>query len=180
VRQTFLAAGVEVSDVQRLSASVVSADGRAYVVQVLRRPLERQENWKAEAGEVYQALGYVFTTQIGTPIDPRNCTRVVQKACDRAGVRVVRLHDFRHGCISVRAASRAESGSEQFTPETQNRSSDDVCQRLMHCAPVGIRTPNLLIRSQMLYPLSYRRTSRGLHEDSGRRRQIRNQPSGRQ
>ena len=28
------------------------------------------------------------------------------------------------------------------------------------CAPVGIRTPNLLIRSQMLYPLSYGRLSR--------------------
>ena len=27
-------------------------------------------------------------------------------------------------------------------------------------APVGIRTPNLLIRSQMLYPLSYGRLSR--------------------
>ena len=26
-----------------------------------------------------------------------------------------------------------------------------------HGAPVGIRTPNLLIRSQMLYPLSYGR-----------------------
>ena len=25
------------------------------------------------------------------------------------------------------------------------------------CAPEGIRTPNLLIRSQMLYPLSYER-----------------------
>jgi hypothetical protein len=31
------------------------------------------------------------------------------------------------------------------------------CQRL--CAPEGIRTPNLLIRSQMLYPLSYGRLS---------------------
>ena len=27
------------------------------------------------------------------------------------------------------------------------------------CAPEGIRTPNLLIRSQMLYPLSYGRLS---------------------
>ena len=27
----------------------------------------------------------------------------------------------------------------------------------INCAPVGIRTPNLLIRSQMLYPLSYGR-----------------------
>ena len=28
------------------------------------------------------------------------------------------------------------------------------------CAPEGIRTPNLLIRSQMLYPLSYGRLLR--------------------
>ena len=28
-------------------------------------------------------------------------------------------------------------------------------------APEGIRTPNLLIRSQMLYPLSYRRRNLG-------------------
>lgn len=27
----------------------------------------------------------------------------------------------------------------------------------LSCAPEGIRTPNLLIRSQMLYPLSYGR-----------------------
>ena len=32
------------------------------------------------------------------------------------------------------------------------------------CAPVGIRTPNLLIRSQMLYPLSYRRSSPALRK----------------
>ena len=31
--------------------------------------------------------------------------------------------------------------------------------RLDVCALGGIRTPNLLIRSQMLYPLSYERTS---------------------
>ena len=31
-----------------------------------------------------------------------------------------------------------------------------------HCAPGGIRTPNLLIRSQMLYPLSYGRVG-GIH-----------------
>ena len=26
---------------------------------------------------------------------------MVQEACKTAGVRVVRLHDFRHGCVSV-------------------------------------------------------------------------------
>jgi hypothetical protein len=43
--------------------------------------------------------------------------------------------------------------------KAQTRWSDGVCQRFVVCAPVGIRTPNLLIRSQMLYPLSYRRPS---------------------
>ena len=38
---------------------------------------------------------------------------------------------------------------------------------LTKSAPVGIRTPNLLIRSQMLYPLSYGRMSlRGLGNSS--------------
>src|SRR5690606_34605123 len=31
------------------------------------------------------------------------------------------------------------------------------------CAPEGIRTPNLLIRSQMLYPLSYGRSARPVY-----------------
>ncbi len=35
---------------------------------------------------------------------------------------------------------------------------------LICCAPEGTRTPNLLIRSQMLYPLSYgRRCSTSVH-----------------
>src|SRR5690606_24604227 len=37
--------------------------------------------------------------------------------------------------------------------------SDRVFYCLNQCAPGGIRTPNLLIRSQMLYPLSYGRAS---------------------
>ena len=35
------------------------------------------------------------------------------------------------------------------------------------CAPEGIRTPNLLIRSQMLYPLSYGRMVFNCHTDVG-------------
>ena len=44
---------------------------------------------------------FVFTTSIGTPIDPDNCPKLVKKALERAGVRSVRMHDFRHGCVSV-------------------------------------------------------------------------------
>ncbi len=61
----------------------------------------RQDAERQALGANWPDLGYVFTTPIGTPIDPRNCTRVVQRQCEVAGVRVVRLHDFRHGCVSV-------------------------------------------------------------------------------
>ena len=38
-------------------------------------------------------------------------------------------------------------------PLTHNSAGEGM----LSCAPEGIRTPNLLIRSQMLYPLSYGR-----------------------
>lgn len=71
------------------------------VVDVLREHQKRQEEDRLALAERWPTSGYVFTSSVGTPIDPRNCTRLVQKACRDAGVRVVRLHDFRHGCISV-------------------------------------------------------------------------------
>lgn len=71
------------------------------VVELLHKQADQQAKWRVDAGGAYAELGYVFSTPIGTPMDPRNCTRVVQKACVDAGLRKVRLHDFRHGCVSV-------------------------------------------------------------------------------
>lgn len=73
----------------------------AAVATALRRHREEQDLERARLGQGWVETGYVFTTPRGTPIDPRNCTRIVQKSCEKAGVRVVRLHDFRHGCVSV-------------------------------------------------------------------------------
>ena len=73
----------------------------AFVVRVLRTHQAGQDDERRQLAGRWPDYGYVFTTPIGTPIDPRNCTRVVQAACKRAGVRVLRLHDFRHGCVSV-------------------------------------------------------------------------------
>lgn len=71
------------------------------VLKVLEDHRSAQEVERLSLAERWPGSAYVFTTPIGTPIDPRNCTRVVQEACKKAGVRVVRLHDFRHGCVSV-------------------------------------------------------------------------------
>jgi integrase len=67
----------------------------------LEAHLGRQELERRALAENWPDLGFVFTSPIGTPIDPRNCTRFVQEACKRAGVRGVRMHDFRHGAVSV-------------------------------------------------------------------------------
>jgi integrase len=71
------------------------------VVEVLVRHRGAQESERVHLAESWPDSGYVFVTPIGTPIDPRNCTRIVQLACKKAGLRAVRLHDFRHGCVSV-------------------------------------------------------------------------------
>lgn len=71
------------------------------VLDALRAHQARQDDERRSLAERWPASDYVFTTPVGTPIDPRNCTRIVQDACKAAGVRVVRLHDFRHGCVSV-------------------------------------------------------------------------------
>ena len=72
-----------------------------FVTRVLRSIARPRRLERRDLGERWPDSGYVFTTPIGTPIDPRNCTRMVQEACKKAGLRVVRLHDFRHGCVSV-------------------------------------------------------------------------------
>jgi integrase len=71
------------------------------VIDVLRNHQKAQEVDRANLAGRWPKTDYVFTSSVGTAIDPRNCTRLVQNACRNAGVRVVRLHDFRHGCISV-------------------------------------------------------------------------------
>jgi integrase len=71
------------------------------VVDALVEHRVAQERRRVELAERWPESRFVFTSAVGTPMDPRNCTRVVQNACAAAGVRVVRLHDFRHGAVSV-------------------------------------------------------------------------------
>ncbi|MGL5857275.1 MAG: tyrosine-type recombinase/integrase [Angustibacter sp.] len=43
----------------------------------------------------------VFTTVVGTPVDPNNFSRTFARWCRQAGVPKVRLHDLRHTCVSL-------------------------------------------------------------------------------
>ncbi|WP_322756372.1 site-specific integrase [Frankia sp. Cas3] len=70
-------------------------------VDALRAHCRRQNTERAQAGERWQETGLVFTTTIGTPIEPRNLNRHFYVLCAKAGVRRVRLHDLRHTCASL-------------------------------------------------------------------------------
>ncbi len=71
--------------------------------------------WRAEqrrqrlAAPVWADLGLVFTTGLGTAVEPRNMNRQWEKVRDRAGItRPARLHDLRHACASYALAGGAD------------------------------------------------------------------------
>jgi integrase len=53
------------------------------------------------AGPRWHDEGYVFTTTIGTPIDPRNASSLFNELRDASGVREQRFHDQRHWCATL-------------------------------------------------------------------------------
>jgi integrase len=71
------------------------------VVGALVEHRARQEQERLDCGTRWRASGHVFTTTLGTPLDPDNTSKFVQAALVTAGARKVRMHDFRHGCVSV-------------------------------------------------------------------------------
>jgi integrase len=73
----------------------------AMVVDALNTHRERQAAERQELRPRWPGLCYVFATPIGTPLDPRNCTRLVQDQCRAARLPAIRLHDLRHGCVTV-------------------------------------------------------------------------------
>ncbi|NLU74445.1 site-specific integrase [Streptomyces sp. HNM0575] len=77
----------------------------AMCVAPLRWHRMRQAAAKKAAGERWQASEYVFTTRNGRPVEPRNVYRSFTRVAKDAGLRVVRLHDARHGCATLLVAA---------------------------------------------------------------------------
>lgn len=71
------------------------------VVRALLEHGERQDQERRDLDTRWHESGYIFTTPIGTPLDPDNISKFVKKALVTAGVREVHMHDLRHGCASV-------------------------------------------------------------------------------
>ncbi|MFI1955637.1 tyrosine-type recombinase/integrase [Streptomyces xinghaiensis] len=77
----------------------------AMCVAPLRWHRMRQAAAKHRAGESWKDGGYVFATRTGSPVEPRNLYRSFTRVAESAGLRVIRLHDARHGCATLLTAA---------------------------------------------------------------------------
>ncbi|MET7799936.1 tyrosine-type recombinase/integrase [Streptomyces decoyicus] len=77
----------------------------AMCIAPLRWHRMRHEDAKVRAGEKWQEGGYVFATRNGRPVEPRNVYRSFTRVARSAGLRVIRLHDARHGCATILTAA---------------------------------------------------------------------------
>ncbi len=62
-----------------------------------------QAKARQQAGEAWQRTGFVFTTQLGTPVEPRNFFRSFVARIPKAGVPRISVHDARRTCGSLLA-----------------------------------------------------------------------------
>jgi len=73
----------------------------AAALRALREHRVKQMEERLVAGEKWRDSGLVFTTTIGTPLDPRNVLRHFARVLSAAGIPHVRFHDLRHSCASL-------------------------------------------------------------------------------
>lgn len=73
----------------------------ASIVAALRSHKARQSEERLLAGESWRETGFVFTSEIGTPVDGSSVTRRFQRLLAQAGLPRLRFHDLRHGCASL-------------------------------------------------------------------------------
>lgn len=74
------------------------------MIGVLKAHRARQARDRLKLGEAWVDSGHVFTTSIGTPIDPRNLYRDFKGVCHDAGLGDWHPHELRHSAASLMLA----------------------------------------------------------------------------
>ncbi|MFD8386483.1 tyrosine-type recombinase/integrase [Streptomyces sp. NPDC059679] len=97
---------------QRIKGELVSAQPKTryscrtiplppFVLDALRDRREQQHEEHASCGDEWLNTGYVFTTAVGSPMDPRNLNRHWYATRKRTGLDGYRFHDLRHSFVSL-------------------------------------------------------------------------------
>jgi integrase len=73
----------------------------AIVTKALEKHRRRQARDRAVAGDRWQNTGLVFTSTIGTALEPRNVTRDFHTLLEAAKLPRVRFHDLRHTAATL-------------------------------------------------------------------------------
>ncbi len=76
---------------------------------------QREQRKARMQARAWADLDLVFTTGLGTAIEPRTMNRAWERLCTRAGVPGVRLHDLRHACASYLLAAGVDLKTVQQT-----------------------------------------------------------------
>jgi integrase len=72
-----------------------------FVTKALRHQRTRQLEERLIAGSRWQDSGFVFTTRIGSPIDPANLLDDFKRILKKAALPDIRFHDLRHSAASL-------------------------------------------------------------------------------
>lgn len=70
-------------------------------IGLLRKHLDDQQQERISAGDLWHENGLIFTTSLGTPIDPSNLRRDFRRMLKDAGLPSFRFHSLRHTSASL-------------------------------------------------------------------------------
>ena len=105
-------------------------------VEALKERRERQEEERAGAIVWLDEWGLVFTTKLGTPIEPRNLLRHFYGLCERLDLPRLRFHDLRHSCASLLLVRGIDAPTIM---ETLGHAVIHTTMQYAHVAPPSLR-----------------------------------------
>jgi len=119
------------------------------VVDMLARLADKRDQERDRAGNLWTDTGFVFTTETGQPVDPRNVFRTMQAAAKKAKLTGIGIHTLRHsvatGMMDSGANVKVVSGllghsSAEITLDTYTHETPEAQRRAVEswAAQIGL------------------------------------------
>lgn len=119
-------------------------------VAMLAAQRRDQAEERSRAGKDWNEAGFVFTTETGQPMDPRNVLRAMTTAATKAGLDHVNVHTLRHSAatawleagVNVKAVSTLLGHADiRITADVYGHVSDSVSRAAMTVLSDSLREP---------------------------------------